>query len=334
MPPRSQRPQRKKKSKISKAPGFLPGAFLSLGKAGLMPGETLDDLTIVIPVYRCAKYLPSTVNSALACDGAKILISDDASGDDTPATARRLTDENPARITLVENPQNLGMTGNWNSAFRQVQTPWALKLDGDDLIAAQYVQQAMEFLRAGKDVGVTAGRFARIGAQDNLDSPPALDESPVELKKISGDDALDFIFRWDPSPCSASMIFQMQAWRDVGGFDPKLNWCSDREIWFRIARHHPVGWYSGTAAWYRVLDTSVTANYRNADQFCFELSYMFAQAGKIWNQPELKGKFRAAYFHNAGSCVKSIWRRAKRGEFTGMGSRLAEAMKNLDRMMR
>jgi len=292
----------------------------------------MEDLTIVIPAYRCAKYLPATVKSALACAGARILISDDASGDETPATARKLKGENPGRIVVAENQKNLGMTGNWNSAFRQVQTPWALKLDGDDLIAAQYVQQAMEFMRANKGEGAIAGRFARMGAEENLDGPPALNEKPAEVEKISGKESLDFIFRWDPPPCSASMIFQMDAWRAAGGFDEKLNWCSDREIWFRIARNHAIGWYEGTAAWYRVLETSVTANYRNADRFCFEMSYMFSRAGKLWNEPEFKGKFRGAYFHNAGSCVKSIWRRAKRREFSGMSSRMEEAMKNLGRM--
>jgi glycosyltransferase involved in cell wall biosynthesis len=297
-----------------------------------MADGLLEDLTVVIPAYRCAKYLPATVRSALECPSAMVLIAEDAGGDQTLATALRLRDENPNRIRVMENPRNLGMTGNWNSAFSQVKTPWALKLDGDDLIAPQYVQKAMEFLRTHTEAGVIAGKFTKIGPQDGLEQSPELTEPPADLEKICGAAALEFIFRWTPPPCSASMIFQMQAWRKAGGFDQKLNWCSDREIWFRIARNHPIGWYPGTAAYYRVLETSVTSNYRDADRFCFELSYMFAQAGKIWRDPEFKMKFRGKYFHNAGSCIKSILRRAKRREFSGIPDRLREAVKNIDRI--
>ena len=70
------------------------------------------DLTVVIPAYRCAPFLPAAVLSAVACGPAAVLIAEDASGDETASVARELAISSRSLVSLTENTSNLGMTAN------------------------------------------------------------------------------------------------------------------------------------------------------------------------------------------------------------------------------
>ncbi|MGC9260875.1 MAG: glycosyltransferase family 2 protein [Phycisphaerae bacterium] len=296
--------------------------------------ETGNGLTIVIPAYRCARYLSATVRSALACGGAQIIISEDAGGDDTLAVARQMRDQNPERITLIENPKNLGMTGNWRSAFGRVGTPWVLKLDGDDLINPAYVAAAMAFVRTRPDIGVLAGRIENIGADDYLEAAPAA-SGPVPAEAFDtfeGVAALQLCLRWLPVPCSSSMIFRMAVYRQVGGFDALLgDWGPDREIWFRISRVAPVAMCNRPAVYYRTLPTSITAATGRADRQCYGYSRMLHIAAEQWHEPEARKLLRLAFIHASGSFVKSAWRAVRRGRAEEVPGRIAHGAADLYR---
>lgn len=277
--------------------------------------QTLNDLTIVIPAFRCSKYLPTTIKSALQCEGAHILIAEDASKDETIEVARTWHDAYPDRISLIENPVNLGMTANWQNAFQQVKTPFCLKLDGDDIILFEYVQVALAWLREEQEVSILAGKSQKISSQDYLDPDliVLLNKASVCTPiKIKGIDACRFVLRWYPLPCSSSTFYRMDTWHLVGGFDQQLCWCSDKEIWFRIARVAALGWYSDEAVLYRVHPENTTAKVTREDRRCYDCDHMFTKAAKIWPEAELRNSFCWRLLEISKSYFVSVVRSLKR----------------------
>ena len=290
------------------------------------------DLTIVVPAYRCAPYLPATLASALRCEGARILVAEDAGGDDTLEVARRWQARHPDRITVLQNPRNLGMTGNWQSTIAQVQTPFALKLDGDDVVVPSYVSAAVQSLRANERLGIIGGGMRTITPAEYVHptevealADPA---APRPVEVLSGRDACRFVLRWDPFPCSSSTIYRMSAWRAVGGFDVGLSWCSDREIWFRVARGWSVAFDPAVAVLYRVHANSSTGAHGSSDRYVYEFDRMLRSAVRVWPEPELRRDFRRSLRVNTKAYFGSAWRAVKRRRFGEVLPRIARGFRS------
>lgn len=101
------------------------------------------DLSLGIPLYRSAPYLPELFSALQQLDPApaEIIFLDDASPDDgvdqVEAFCRRY--RGSARLRLERNPTNLGIAGTYNRLASLATTRWLQILDGDDRpLAADY----------------------------------------------------------------------------------------------------------------------------------------------------------------------------------------------------
>ncbi|MBI2513783.1 MAG: glycosyltransferase family 2 protein [Opitutae bacterium] len=90
-------------------------------------------VSLVIPTFNYARFLPAAIASALRQDypNLEILISDDASTDDSVAVIRRLAASDP-RVRIVSQPRNLGMVAHWNWCLRETRGAYIKFLFGDD----------------------------------------------------------------------------------------------------------------------------------------------------------------------------------------------------------
>lgn len=89
--------------------------------------------SVIIPTYRCAKYLEECVRSVLAqtYENFEILLLDDASDDDTWSFIQRLARQDE-RIIAVQNKQNLGAAMTRNRGIEMARGEYIAFLDGDD----------------------------------------------------------------------------------------------------------------------------------------------------------------------------------------------------------
>ena len=296
----------------------------------MIPDMELSDLTIAIPAFRCARYLPATVASALHCPGAAIVIAEDCSGDDTLAVARELEKQNPSRVRVIANPKNLGMTGNWQStpANHHALHPEARRRRPDH---AAYVQAAMQFLKSYPEASIIGGERIDVDENFGVDGnlPPDKPFSPADFQLMSGVQALDFLIRWQPYPASASTIYHMPRWRAAGGFNGKLGWCSDRDMWFRIGHTSAIVYSPRPAIYYRVLPTSVTSRVSTGDLYPFELSIMLRDARKRWREPQFRALTRRGLLVNAKAFGGSIRRAAKAKRYGEMFPRALKSVEEL-----
>src|SRR5262245_60439055 len=92
-------------------------------------------VTIVIPCYNQARYLPETVASVVGqtFDRWEAVIVDDGSSDDTSAVARGLIERYPGRRISLISQANQGLGASRNIGIAATYAPYVLPLDADDL---------------------------------------------------------------------------------------------------------------------------------------------------------------------------------------------------------
>ena len=126
-------------------------------------------VTIGIPVRNGARYLEESLASVRAqtVTDLRIVITDNASDDDTPriAQAAAAADE---RITYVRHPRDLGLAGNFNSLVDLARTPLFKWVAADDVIAPTYVEACLRVFDATPALSVVACRLQVVDSQGQL----------------------------------------------------------------------------------------------------------------------------------------------------------------------
>ena len=107
---------------------------VELSAAARLQADRAPEITVLIPAYNVEKYLPMTLEGLLAQDfgGWVCHILDDGSADGTLAVAQAFAARD-GRIT-VAHQTNSGVSAAWNRLLEEVQTPFVMMLDSDDLI--------------------------------------------------------------------------------------------------------------------------------------------------------------------------------------------------------
>ena len=98
-----------------------------------VPGNPV--ISVVMANYRAAAYLPAALESVLAqtVRDIEVIVSDDASPDESAAIVRQFTARDP-RVRLVEARENGGPAAARNRALAEARGEWVAIVDSDDII--------------------------------------------------------------------------------------------------------------------------------------------------------------------------------------------------------
>jgi len=125
------------------------------------PHDPDAPVTVVVSAANEGSVLPESLSHNLeALPGIQFLVVPAAkSADDTVAVAREFRDRYPDRVTVMEGTAG-SKAGDLNAAWEHIETPFALLLDADETIDAEFLARALARLEASPQVGVVQGRKA------------------------------------------------------------------------------------------------------------------------------------------------------------------------------
>ena len=105
--------------------------------------KTTGRVTIGIPCYNHAKYLPDAVNSALAQthQDLEVMILNDGSTDNFDEVAAQFTDP---RVQILSFPQNMGIDAAANQMALRSTGDWYMTLAADDWIEPDTVEKCLK----------------------------------------------------------------------------------------------------------------------------------------------------------------------------------------------
>lgn len=143
---------------------------------------------VAIPTYNRATSLDRAIRSVLDQDlgTVTVLISDDASRDDTERLCRDVA-ERDARVVYHRQPLNLGLTANYNWLMRAAldcdpeRTGYFMFLSDDDWLDPDYCRRCVDRLESGADLSLVAGRTTLHAGNRELG-----DDTDVNLLTESG----------------------------------------------------------------------------------------------------------------------------------------------------
>jgi len=145
--------------------------------AAAAPADEKPLVSVIVPHFNLADYLPET----LAClraqdyDNIEIIVIDDASTDESSARLlTRLRGEQNERLRLIEPPANLGLSAVRNLGVAAARGRYILPLDADDVIDPRFIGIAVRALERHKafDMVVTQAAYF-----ENLADIPAPGEA-------------------------------------------------------------------------------------------------------------------------------------------------------------
>jgi glycosyltransferase involved in cell wall biosynthesis len=127
--------------------------------ASVRTNSAASSVSVGIPTFNRAITLERALGSLLAQthSNLEIIVSDNASSDDTEALCRMLAAQD-ARVRYMRQAQNIGQTANFNAVFAELRSPYVMVLADDDWVAPDYVERCLSALQQQPDCVAVSGR--------------------------------------------------------------------------------------------------------------------------------------------------------------------------------
>lgn len=175
-------------------------------------------VSVIIPCYNCTNTIQETIESVQkqTYSNIEILAINDGSLDKTESTLDLLALKYD-NLTVF-NIQNSGQSAARNFGAKKAQGHYFLFLDSDDTIEATYLKKAISFFNINKKLKIVYSKSLLFGSLNEKWNLP--------LFKMS-----DFLLE---NCIHVSALHRATTFKKAGGFDEKLSFYEDWDLWIRI----------------------------------------------------------------------------------------------------
>jgi glycosyltransferase involved in cell wall biosynthesis len=216
-------------------------------------------VTVGIPTYNRSEMLKQAIESVLAQSFTdfRLLVSDNASEDDTAAVVRSFGDE---RIDYQRSARNIGAAANFRRLLDLADSDYLLILPDDDSLYPGYLQAAVDVLERFDNVGLAHCAFDLIddGSRVVRRMHPVATHAEVAVER--GDEALErlMVSNWPLN--FSSVLYRTEAILAAGGIRAEEEPFGDLQLWMRMALQWDFGYIAEPLAAFRVHAESTSAN--------------------------------------------------------------------------
>jgi glycosyltransferase involved in cell wall biosynthesis len=198
-----------------------------------------DQISVVVPCWNYGRFLRECVDSLLAQTvlPKEIIITDDASTDDSRAIIIEYIASYPELIGCIFNPERLGTIKNENQATSMVTAPWMFFLDADDRVEPTYIEKVLQVIESRDDkLMVVYSDMQKFGKWEGVWTVSEWD--PVALRNgnyINGHS----VFRMD-------LFNNIGMLKDNGHFEDQFMWCEMMDLdpaFYGVRIPEPLVWY-------------------------------------------------------------------------------------------
>ena len=224
-------------------------------------------VSIVIPIYNHAGFLPDAIESVLrqTYSNLEIVVVDDGSTDRTAEVVKAYP-----RVRYLRQHRQ-GLAAARNAGLRACRGEYVVFLDADDRLLPNHVETGVRAFHARPDAALVCGDFCLFGSEERW-HVHCCEPRPDHYASL---------LRCNFIGAVHSAMFRRVVVDELGGFSPHLHACEDYELYFRIARTHPIYCHHELVAEYR----------RHGSQLSRQWDVMFASALSVLRAqwPHVKG---------------------------------------------
>jgi O-antigen biosynthesis protein len=166
-------------------------------------------VSVVIPCYNQAQYLPDAIASVLAqtVTDWELIVVNDGSPDNTSDIVREIIAWNAGkRIRLIEKP-NGGLGSARNAGMKAAAGTFIVPLDADDRLAPGFLEKTLPVMDRQPDVGFVYSHIQHFGDRSDLWELPEFDARTIACV--------------DNTACVTALI-RKEAYEQVGGYSESM----------------------------------------------------------------------------------------------------------------
>jgi glycosyltransferase involved in cell wall biosynthesis len=208
-------------------------------------------VSVIIPTYNAAPYLPAAVRSVLAQSHAdlELIIMDDGSTDATREVIAGFLDP---RVSYYYQP-NSGVYAARNNAIARARGELIAFCDADDEWTSNKLERQLPCFDLRPSIGVVYANLALRREDGRIHPPRARDfYSGKIVRKLIVRNCVPF----------GTAVIKRECFDKVGGFDLNLNMSGDWDFWLRVAVHYEFHYLNQVLYVYRFRDGQLSKNYR------------------------------------------------------------------------
>ena len=215
-------------------------------------------VTVCMPTRNRSHWLPRSIESILrqSYEDFVLLVSDNASTDDTPQVVASFRDP---RLEYIRLDEDIGLVGNHNKLLERVESEYVLILPDDDLAYPELLERTVSVLDAHPRAGMVHANLDMIDRSgDVLHSGVNWTYGLTTDTVESGPEFIRESMRFSCRVCASTALMRTAALPD-GFFDAADFPPVDLGLWLRMALDWDMAFTANTLAGYRIHDQSHSA---------------------------------------------------------------------------
>ncbi len=221
-------------------------------------------VSICIPTYNGEAFLAEAIDSAInqTYRPLEIVISDDASKDNTKAIIKEKHNETDIPLTLF-NHKPSGIGANWNNCVKNSKGEFIKFLFQDDLLNENCIEEMMQFqINSEEELGLIFSDRTIFGEIDSLGlkNYQYFNYEPI----FNGYDILKRkdLYHHPRNKIGEPIttLIPTKVLKQVGLFNEQLEQSLDYEMWYRICHHYKIGYIDKELVKFRIHKNQTTQN--------------------------------------------------------------------------
>lgn len=215
-------------------------------------GTGAPRVSVLIGCWNNADTLPRAIDSILSqtLSDLEVIVVDDGSTDSTPEIVRGLTDSRLRYLQL----DHMGISKSLNRGIAEAVSPVIAVQDADDWSLPERLERELDVLNGRTEVAAVGARMREVDAFGRELRPRTA---------FAAGEVNEALMRFNPIPNSCA-AFRRDVALSVGGYDERLRYAMDHDLWLRIADAHVVLTLDEVLAVRRMSDSNVAARAERA----------------------------------------------------------------------
>lgn len=210
-------------------------------------------VTVLMACHNDRNYVENAIISILqqTMQNFLFLIIDDASTDGTSAIIAEYAKKD-ARISIISNDYNIGLTASLNKGLQSIETPYIVRMDADDIAFPERIEFQLSYMKAHAEIAA-AGCHLFFFDDEGHESEPHSWKPPSAPTAIR-----QKTYTVGPELSHPGSIIRTSAIKAVGGYRRQFASTQDYDLWLRLLESYELGNVPCTLMLYRQHDNAIS----------------------------------------------------------------------------
>ena len=238
-------------------------------------GHSSDPLiTIAIPTYNRAQLVKDCVVSGLSqtYQNIEVMVSDNASPDDTLAVLKTVNDK---RLRVLTSPKNVGAIENHAKCVREARGDYVVLMSDDNILDSEFLEKCVRLIRMEPGLPIVVAAYDNLVMDEFYENErrvvPAILSKKLSTGLMDSTEVLREYFHGKISADSLSVVVRADVLRKNNRYTDAYLVAPDKATWIPALLEGRAGLINERCATYLVHDSSLSSQLAADDRmrdFC------------------------------------------------------------------